>query len=276
MYTAGIWEEIAPQDDYKSPIDIKNVEAGRTSKANPVGYNVTYLYPHNGLGDLFRILANHCSIKYEKRVVSIDIRNKKLEFSDGSKEIYDRLMATLPLNQLLEFSNLKTKSKNDPYTSVLVFNIGAVKGKNCPKEHWLYIPESRAGFHRVGFYSNVDSSFLPKSARADSSLVSIYVEKAYKGGLKPTEEEIQRLCKEVVQELQQWQFINEDEIVDPTWVEVAYTWAYPQSRWRQEAMSLLQEQDIFPVGRYARWIFQGIADSIRDGFIVGSSFKSST
>jgi hypothetical protein len=27
------------------------------------------------------------------------------------------------------------------------------------------------------------------------------------------------------------------------------------------------------VGRYARWVFQGIADSIRDGLLVGASFR---
>ena len=35
----------------------------------------------------------------------------------------------------------------------------------------------------------------------------------------------------------------------------------------------MEEHGIYQVGRYGRWIFQGIADSIKDGFFAGASFK---
>ena len=35
----------------------------------------------------------------------------------------------------------------------------------------------------------------------------------------------------------------------------------------------LEAHGIYQVGRYGRWAFQGIADSIRDGFIVGGKCK---
>ena len=75
-------------------------------------------------------------------------------------------------------------------------------------------------------------------------------------------------------ELQQWQFIGPAEVVDPTWIDVAYTWAWPGSTWKQAALSRLEEVGIYQVGRYGRWLFQGIADSIRDGFMAGVAFKS--
>jgi len=40
---------------------------------------------------------------------------------------------------------------------------------------------------------------------------------------------------------------------------------WPGSTWRKKAISALQEAGIEAIGRYARWHFQGIADSIRDG-----------
>ena len=73
--------------------------------------------------------------------------------------------------------------------------------------------------------------------------------------------------------MKNWGYIKEVEVVDPTWINVAYTWSLPNSNWREKAMKVLEENDIYPIGRYGRWIFQGIADSIRDGFFVGSSFK---
>jgi hypothetical protein len=168
---------------------------------------------------------------------------------------------------------LSVEARPDPHSSVLVLNIGAVRGERCPDDHWLYIPYSEANFHRVGFYSNVDRSFLPASARAEGDRVSIYIEKAYPAGQRPNEEEVARYSQQVVKELQDWGFIGAAEVVHPTWVDVAYTWSWPNSSWKPQALQALADVGIHQVGRYGRWIFQGIADSIRDGFIVGSSFK---
>ena len=68
-------------------------------------------------------------------------------------------------------------------------------------------------------------------------------------------------------------YMGEAEVVDPTWIDVAYTWSWPGSRWVSKALRVLEEQGVYQVGRAPRWIFQGIADSIRDGFIVGNAFR---
>jgi protoporphyrinogen oxidase len=163
----------------------------------------------------------------------------------------------------------------DPYSSVLVLNIGAKRGPRCPDDHWLYVPESASGFHRIGFYSNVDARFLPASARSAPDRVSIYVERAYLPGQRPSKEQEAAYIASSVRELQGFQFITDVEVVDPTWIEVAYTWSWPESSWRRTALQALQKHGIFQVGRYGRWVFQGIADSLRDGFVVGSSFATS-
>tara|TARA_B100001964_G_scaffold104991_1_gene117203 strand:- start:130 stop:651 length:522 start_codon:yes stop_codon:yes gene_type:complete len=171
----------------------------------------------------------------------------------------------------MRLSGLEAEMAPDPATSVLVLNIGAERGPGCPDAHWLYIPDSKSGFHRLGFYSNVDKSFLPASSRAGQDRVSIYVETAYRHG-KPTDIEIEQYSESVISELQDWGFTGKIETVDPTWIEVAYTWSYPDSAWRKQALEMLRDRGIFQVGRYGRWIFQGIADSIRDGLVAGSSF----
>jgi protoporphyrinogen oxidase len=275
LYTAGLYKKIAPQDAYKSPVNLALAIRGALDKAPAVGYNTTFVYPIEGLNVFAQRMAERCDLRYGKRVVKIDIQQKEVAFADGSSVSYEKVISTLPLNCMLEMTSLDIGIEPDPYTSVLVLNLGAVKGEKCPDDHWLYNPDAKSGFHRVGFYSNVDSSFLPKSAQEKSDRVSIYVERAYVGGIKPTETEIADYAQAVVKELQDWGYIGEAEVVDPTWIDVAYTWAIPGSPWRQKAMKTLEEQDIYPVGRYARWVFQGIADSIRDGFIVGAGFRQS-
>jgi protoporphyrinogen oxidase len=273
LYTAGLYKQIAPQDSFKSPIDLAQVKAGASGNAASVGYNTTYLYPTDGLDALMRRMAAECRIQYNKRVVGIDVQARKAQFADGNTVPFRELICTLPLNRALELAGLSAGAPADPHTSVLVLNIGAVKGRACPRDHWLYHPTSHSGFHRVGFYSNVDASFLPASARAQSNRVSIYVERAFKSGEKPSDDATADYQQRVVRELQEWGFIEEAEVVDPTWIDVAYTWAWPGSNWRGRALRVLEEHGIYMVGRYARWTFQGIAESIRDGFIAGSSFR---
>ncbi len=273
LYTAGLWKTIAPQDPYKSPIDAGLVIRGASDSTPAIGYNTTFLYPRAGLNALAQGLAHGCDIHYGKRVTRINTTKKTVQFEDGTSVIYQSLISTLPLNRMLEMTRLQLDEPPDPFTSVLVLNVGGVRGERCPPDHWLYMPASRAGFHRVGFYSNVDASFLPRSARTRRNRVSIYVERAYPGGQRPSPEGIQDYSDATVCELQDWGFLKDVEALDPTWIDVAYTWSWPGSKWRAAALKALEKHDIQMVGRYARWTFQGIADSIRDGLYVGSASR---
>ncbi|MDM7274433.1 protoporphyrinogen/coproporphyrinogen oxidase [Sulfurihydrogenibium azorense] len=272
LYTAGLFREIAPQDAYKTPVNLSLVIQGAFDSVPQVGYNTTFIYPKEGLNTLALRMAERCDIRYKKRVVKIDVQSREIYFEDGSSQKYDELICTLPLNKVIEMTGLNVGERPDPATSVLVVNIGAIKGPKCPSEHWVYIPKSKAGFHRVGFYSNVDSSFLPSSNQNQGERVSIYVEKAYRYGNKPEKSEIEQVCQEIVKELQDWGWIKEVEVVDPTWIDVAYTWSWPGSKWREKALKMLEEYGIHMVGRYAQWVFQGIAESIRNGLVAGGVY----
>jgi len=245
-----------PQDSYKSPA---------ASKKLSVGYNSVFMYPKKGLDCLIRNIAKECDIRYGKRVVRIDTKRRRIFFSDGMSINYKKIISSLPLNNVIELAGLRTTKKTDPHTSVLVLNIGAFRGEHCPSEHWLYVPDSKSGFFRVGFYSNVDNSFLPRASQKKGDRVSIYVERAFKGGAKLSKQDSGAYASSVIKELQNWNFIKDVEVRDLSWVEVAYTWSWPGSTWVEEAGELLSDNDIYQIGRYGRWRFQGIADSISDG-----------
>ena len=272
-YTAGLWTHIAPQDPYKSPLDLALVRQGTQGRAAAAGYNIRFVYPEAGLDTLARKMARHSDVHYDRRVVEIDLLRKVVAFADGHEVAYDCLLSTLPLNQMTAMVGIEMEPPPDPYTSVLVLNIGGVRGARCPDHHWLYVPDAEAGFFRIGCYSNVELAFLPQSARAEQSRVSFYVERAYPGGQKPSPEDAALYAQAVVEMLQAEGFIEATEVVDPTWIDVAYTWSRPGSTWPQQAMQQLEAHDIFMVGRYGRWRFQGIAESIRDGFVAGTALR---
>lgn len=271
LYTAGLQNQIAPQDLQKSPLDKALIIRGAQEKTPAVGYNAIFVYPEKGLNDLVNRMAGKCTIFFDKKVVKINLDRKSIQFGDGTEVFYDKILSTLPLNRILEMTGLDSLGPADPYTSVLVLNIGALRGPKCPKEHWIYIPQSRAGFHRVGFYSNVDVSFLPKSSRHNCDRVSIYVERSFKAGDHPGSPAVRGYEMEVARELQSWGFIEAPEVIDATWIPIAYTWSRPASPWRDESLRLLADHAIYQVGRYGRWKFQGIAKSLKDGLIAGSA-----
>jgi len=272
-YTAGLFTEIAPQDSYKSPFRLKDVVWGALVEAAVAGYNATFEYPADGLDKLINELARRCNVHYEKRIEHIDPLKKILFFSGAGSVSYDLIISTIPLVKMVELTGLDGREPA-VYSSVLVINIGGSRGRRCPDNHWLYVPDSRTGFYRVGFYSNVDASFLPAVSRTRKDRVAIYVEMAFRGGQRPTRENIDHLCQTVVKELQDWEFIGDIEVMDPTWVDVAYTWKRPGCQWKEHALKVLEGHGIYQVGRYGRWEFQGIADSIRDGLMVGGAVRN--
>lgn len=275
-YTAGLWDRIAFQDGYKSPLNLDLVVRGAFAQTAAVGYNVEFVYPEDGLGALVQRLAAGCAVRYGHEVVRIDPSDRTLHLADGRRLSYERLLATLPLRRMLELTGLDTEARPDPYTSVLVLNLGAIRGPRCPDDHWLYVPDAPAGFHRVGVYSNVDPHFLPASARDAGDRVSIYVETAYEGGTEPADDEVARLSQATIEALRAWGFIGDVEVQDPTWIPYAYTWAWPGSTWKEEALALLREHDIWMAGRYGRWVFQGIADSLQEGLWAGAAMTTET
>lgn len=267
LYTANLYEKIAAQFKFKTPVNKNLIFEGANKATPPAGYNTTFVYPENGLDSLIRNMAEKSRISFNEKVIRIDLRKKEINFENGRNIKYERLISTLSLDSIIKMTGIEA-GEPDPYTSVLVINIGAKKGKTCPDYHWLYIPESKTGFHRVGFYSNVDKTFLPLSSREDGDKVGIYVERAYMGGQKPSADEVKRISDETVRELREWGFIAEVEVVDATWVEVAYAWQYPGSAWKETAINILEAHKIYQVGRYGRWKSQGLVDSINDGLTI--------
>lgn len=258
-YTDNLYTKIAPQDVFKNPIGQKT------------GYNQIFIYPTKGLSYLIGKMAQECQINLNKKVVDIETQNKKISFADKTISKYKTIISTLPLNKMVQLTRLKINEPSPPYTSAIVTNIGAEKGKKCPPYHWLYLPQTKSGFHRVGFYSNVDTLFLPHDKK---NRVSLYVETTFQGGDKPKIKTVNQQTSSMIKELQEWQFINKVEVIDPTWIEVAYTWSWPGSNWKEKAIAALEKNDIYQIGRYGRWHFQGILESIKEGLTVSRNFLS--
>jgi protoporphyrinogen oxidase len=241
-YTCDLYEHCVQDDAKKSPTRGK-------------GYNDEFYYPVNGMASLADRMAEECKIFYNKRATRIDIKLKKIYFSDGESIKYKKIISTIPLDNLLEMIGIDAPDLFK--TSISVVNIGAERGHNCPKNHWLYIPDEKVPFFRVGFYSNVEKSFT-----FIKDGVSIYVETAFRG-YPPSEYHKHK----VINTLREWGWIGEVDVFDEHIVDTGYTWMVPGHE-RKEYLKSLEKNNIISTGRYGKWKFQGIVDTIMDGLSV--------
>lgn len=271
LYTAGNTAHIAVQDVFKTPLDLKAVERGLAGSAPETGYNQTFSYPPAGLDALVAALAAQGDIRAGHAVSAVDARSREVALADGRTLPFDWLLSTIPLDRMLELAGLAVEEAPGIRTAVLVLNVGGERGPRLTDDHWIYVPTSRAGFHRVGVYSNVDPLFVPAG---NPQLASFYIERAFPAGEHPGDAAVEQYTAEAIQELQEWGWLGEVHVTSPSWVDTAYTWSRPGSTWREQAIEQLRQQHIHMTGRYGKWRFQGIADSLRDGILAGAALRA--
>ena len=268
LYTAQLTDSISPQDAYKSPVDIELLKKGMREPIEDTGYNASFVYPATSLTSMMQAIAKRQEVHYGKRVTAIGPEGKQLQFEDGSSAEYETLLSTLPLHEMQRLTGIEAGTP-DPHTSVVVLNIAAERSEETPNYHWLYVPHSRSGFHRIGFYSNVDELFLPSGERGGKRVTSLYVERSYRSDAALTDSEIHTYKSAAIRELQDWGLIGDVIACDPTIIETAYTWRRPDSTWREDALDALDGLGITQLGRYGQWRFQGISASIKEGLAAG-------
>jgi protoporphyrinogen oxidase len=270
-YTAGLYADVAPQDLFKSSLNRERVLRGATGDTEDAGYNRFFYYPRNGLDHLIRTISAECTVHFEHRVSHIDTSEGEVHFANGAHTAYDRIISTIPLNSMMQLCGIECSQPPDPATAVLVVNIGAIRGRDCTPYHWIYLPSSRSGMHRVGYYSQVEPSFLPKKYRNRSDVVSIYAERSFPASAPPSREEQSLASSAIVDELRDWDFISDPIVVSWTFTDPAYTWSRIGSTWPEEAFHKLSQLGIQQVGRYGGWRFQGMLESLEQGLSAGRS-----
>jgi protoporphyrinogen oxidase len=157
---------------------VEDVVAGAVGlNDRELGYNASFLYPRRGIGELPAAMARslRAPIELGRPLRALDWKNR-LAHLDGETIAYDRLITTAPLDAL-------GRLLVDPPPEVAAA-FGALRctglhyldvAIDAPLRrdfHWIYVPEARFPFYRVGAYSH----FSPEVAPAGCS--SLYVELA--------------------------------------------------------------------------------------------------
>ena len=220
-------------------------------------YNNTFLYPKNGAGSFIDILYNKLDknkVLLDTTITSIDLKNKIVTTNAGDKYKFEYLINTAPLNHFLElfgdeeFERLKDELS---YNKVLVFNLGFNKKSKFTKEHWMYIPDKKCNYYRIGFYDNI----------LDSEKLSMYIEIGYDKNADINVKEQLRLTLENLKKQNIIDYTMKLEeymsiIMDPAYVHINGITYEKILKLKQ----YLSQTNIYTIGRYGGWTYCSMED----------------
>ena len=131
---------------------------------------------------------------------------------------------------------------------------------NISDQHWIYFPENQFIFSRVGFPMNFSKAVAPAGTS------SMYIEITHPPQLKMNVEE----CVErSIQDLQKCGILRKgDRILTRQILDIPYAYIiFDEHRQAhlQNLIEYLESRDIYTAGRYGRWEYFSMEDSILSG-----------
>lgn len=136
-----------------------------------LNYITTFKYPlHDGMSAMIAGLTKKLNpVQYNKKVIRIDVKNKKITFQDGTSSFYEKAISTVPLPEMIKMipdapSSVREAAKRLIHNSVLIINIG-VDRPELSEFQWIYF-DGDEPFYRVHFPSNLSKFCVPEGAGA--------------------------------------------------------------------------------------------------------------
>ena len=233
----------------------------------PVGYNARFFYPKKGgIQSWVHTFASHLqnSITTDFCVQTIDMQKKIVTFANGHSEPYELLINTMPLDRLL--SLIKEPSSTSfsqalahlKCNKVVNFNIG-INRPDLSDKHWIYFPEKKYPFYRLGFWHNFSQQMAP----ADHS--SLYGEFAY---MNQSAEWVKQTLNASLSAAKKVCNISDADIVTQKVFTIEHAYV-TYDHWREEnlpnLLQRLRDHNFFSVGRYGAWKYSSMQEAVLDG-----------
>mgnify|MGYP006287152335 CR=1 FL=1 len=217
-------------------------------------YNATFTYPKNGAIMYINALASEVpdeQIRLDEALTDIDIEQKTAQTSRGEKIEFEYLISSAPFDTLMGMVDLDYDPEVFTYNKVLVFNLG-FDAKGPENVHWIYFPEKKYSFYRVGFYDNI----------MGTDRMSLYVEIGNPADADP---DVDAARERVIADLREAGLVDGHNLVsdhtvtlDPAYVHITQD--------SNEAYAELDEKlklrGVHSIGRYGGWTYCAIEDNI--------------
>lgn len=226
-------------------------------------YNSSFLYTTGGAIEYIDSVCGRIDkdkIVYNEYLLAVDLEHRIA--TTNRREIrYDHLISTIPFPQLLSICGIDFDKLLYSSNKVLVFNIGFDKKGHDTKNNWVYYPEAKYLFYRVGCYDNI----------VPSDRLSVYVEIGYR---EDDSIDVEKDYRQVLNDLRVAGIISDHKVVsscsvimNPAYVHITQEMESDRERKRQ----LLKEYDVYSIGRYGSWTYCSIEDNIKEAKSLASA-----
>jgi protoporphyrinogen oxidase len=214
-----------------------------------LGYNIRFVYPRLGIGALSSGLARAVpQVELGRAPRAVDWRRRELVFDDETVR-YEALVSTAPLSVLLglcaDLPPAVAEAAARLRCTHLYYLDVALNGPCQKPLHWVYVPEEKYPFYRVGCYSNFSAAMAPPGK------ANLYVELADR-----REPELGKLLPEVAAALVEMGIIDVPEAV-----------RFARLRRIDHAYVVFDHAraNIVSTGRYGGWNYSAMEDALRFG-----------
>jgi protoporphyrinogen oxidase len=227
------------------------------------GPNNRFKYPlRGGTGDFYRRferpLRGHVTLN--KCAEHVDIKRKRVRFTDGETVSYDVLISTLPLDKLCNEiigpglpAALREDAGRLRHSGGVMVGVGL--RQECPSTRsWMYFPEANCPFYRVTYLSNYSPTMTPGPGH-----YSLLCETSY-SEFKPIDK--RTAVDDVVRGLVAAGLLAErdqDDIVSTWSYDAAYSYPVPtvdRDRRLATVVPYLESQGVYPRGRFGLWKYE--------------------
>ncbi|MDD5617608.1 MAG: FAD-dependent oxidoreductase [Candidatus Omnitrophica bacterium] len=257
-------KEFMPRHDFKS---VKEGAELPLEKRRAKNIQMRW-YPHHGGAQAFSEAlygkVDKGSVHFNKRAKSIDLVKRRILFSDGSSTKFDKLISTMPLNELVAMimgvsPDISAAAKRLKYNSVICLNYSIDK-ENVTDRQWIYFPEKRFVFSRLYFLKNFCENSVPKGKSVISALMTYSGKKFLK---------LKEIKKRSLAGLREAGIAGgKDKLKLLAVQNIKYGFAIPTlslSRDRAIIQKFLRSRGVFSVGRYGNWEYSGMEHALMEG-----------
>lgn len=230
------------------------------------GYNAKFVYPRQGGIEAFASrIAGHvpeAKVALNTTPVSIDLKARTCTLSDGQVVQWQRLVSSIPVPELLKLvvdlpQPVATAASRLRCTSLRYLVYGVAR-QVLDDIQWLYVPEPKYPFYRIGSFSNAVPSLAPPGKS------SLYVEVA--NNVVASDDEVKASVRQFLREQGWLDAADQIEVEEVRHIRYGYV-VFDQHYFpaKDAIFPYLAGAGVHSLGRYGAWVYSSMEDALWDG-----------
>ncbi len=228
-----------------------------------LGYNARFIYPRLGIGMLAGALAEQANpVETGERPRAISTTARTITWANGETTPYAEIISSIPLPALvalLDDAPAEVRDAGARLRATSLYSLDVALNTPCEAPyHWVYVPEAKYPFYRVGCYSHFSAAMAPPGK------ASLYVELVDR-----STPDLAKLLPEVADALVEMKVIRAREAIRFARVRHVETAYVIFDRAHEASVGTihryLEGVGIQSVGRYGAWTYASMEDALVSG-----------